>query len=202
MAFGDQMRSNLKKMMSELRNELVADMKGRDVREFITGRSAKSYGSSLVASMEESSNTNVYRTNPTRSNYVNPVAELLSPFRSEPESIAHGIYELENDITFNVLDQVVVDQETGGVTLLGHFDPRYKGRGIPYYQHLAVLLDHPRPRFTLDWTPESERAVEALLSRLDDPRKMARLASPPIPQNSKKMGQELTGNLERETIGI
>jgi len=149
---------------------------------YITGRGVRE-GDAKGEPVEPSRNLSAIGK--LEKNFSSPVrvsrksTDLLSPFRYGPESNAYGIYSLENDITFNVLDQVVVDPEIGGVTLIGHFDSRYIGRSIPYFQHLAVLLDHPRPRFSLEWTTASKTAVDALLKRLDDPHEMARLASGP-----------------------
>ncbi|MGD8240582.1 MAG: hypothetical protein PVH68_18650 [Armatimonadota bacterium] len=77
------------------------------------------------------------------------------------------LYELEQEITFNVLDYVVLGPEDGQITLIGHRDSRFAGPRIPYLQHLATLLEYPRPEFSLEWTPESERRVDQLLRRMD-----------------------------------
>lgn len=68
---------------------------------------------------------------------------------------------------FNVLDKVYQDQKTGQVTLFGHVDNRYDGPPIPYLLHLGVLVANPRPEFTLDWTPDTQRSLAAFLRRLD-----------------------------------
>lgn len=103
-----------------------------------------------------------------------PLAGCQQAFGSEIETtpqrelaFSGGIYELEKRITFNVLDLVALDPETGQITLVGHRDPNYEGPSIPYLQHLAVLLEYPDPQFSLNWTPESEARVDALFSRLD-----------------------------------
>ncbi len=85
------------------------------------------------------------------------------------QSGATGLYRLEEDITFNVLDRAEFNPESGLLTLAGHLDTRYATGRIPYLQHLAELIDHPRPEFSLNWTPQSEREVDAFLARLDDP---------------------------------
>jgi hypothetical protein len=76
-----------------------------------------------------------------------------------------SIYRLEEELDFNVLDGAYFDAASGQVTLYGHQDARYEGPQIPYLQHLAALLENPRPEITLEWTPESERRVNAFLER-------------------------------------
>lgn len=78
-----------------------------------------------------------------------------------------GIYDLEEDIDFNCLTGAAFDPATGAVTLVGTRDARFHGPAIPYLRHLATLLEHPEPKFSLRWTPESEAAVDALLARFD-----------------------------------
>ncbi len=76
-----------------------------------------------------------------------------------------GLYTIEDDYTFNVLDAVSFDKATGELTLAGHFDRRFNGPKIPYLQHLSALLGVAKPEFTLTWTPESEARVDALFAR-------------------------------------
>lgn len=91
-------------------------------------------------------------------------------------AIPTGLYELEQDITFNVLDYVVLDPDTGRITLIGHFDERYKGVRVPYLQHLAELLEHSTPEFTLTWTPESDERIEKLFRRMDSDEELRKMA--------------------------
>ena len=86
-----------------------------------------------------------------------------------------GIYALESLIPFNVLDRVVFDPKTHELTLMGHESPEYSGQPIQYFQHLATLLEYPQPRFSLEWTPDSERSVAELFRRMDSDTEMARL---------------------------
>lgn len=83
-----------------------------------------------------------------------------------------GFYAYEDELNFNALDTVAFDPTAGHLTLAGHFDPEYIGPRIPYLQHLAVLLENPEPEFSLDWTPESERAMDRFLATMDDERSM------------------------------
>lgn len=76
-----------------------------------------------------------------------------------------GVYRLEEQLDFNVLDGAWFDATRGQVTLFGYRDAKYLGPQIPYLQHLAALLENPRPEMTLDWTPDSERRVRAFLDR-------------------------------------
>lgn len=103
-----------------------------------------------------------------------------STLKREPDANPTGIYSLEKEVSFNVLDQVVVNPESSTIALLGHHDARYGGRTIPYLQHLAVLMKHPRPQFSLNWTPASERSVDGLFKKLDNPREMVRLSEGPF----------------------
>lgn len=75
-----------------------------------------------------------------------------------------GLYDLESKIAFNVLDRVYYDAASGELALIGHHDDRFKGPDIPYLQHLATLLEHPKPEFSLAWTPDSSRRVDALFA--------------------------------------
>lgn len=86
--------------------------------------------------------------------------------RSGPSS---GLYRLEEQFDFNVLDRVEFDADTGHLTLTGHLDPNYATERIPYLQHLAELLEHPNPAFSLEWTAESERKLEDMFTRMDSP---------------------------------
>ncbi len=88
-----------------------------------------------------------------------------------------GIYALEKDTTFNVLDTVVFDPGHSQITLIGHHDKRYGGRRIPYLQHLATLLENPRPQFSLNWTRQSEARVDQLFRRMDSDAEVRNMAS-------------------------
>jgi hypothetical protein len=82
-----------------------------------------------------------------------------------PGGVRGGLYEVEAKIPFNVLDSVYYDTATGNLALIGHHDDRFKGAGIPYLQHLATLLESPKPEFSLKWTPESSSRVDSLFAR-------------------------------------
>lgn len=88
---------------------------------------------------------------------------------------ASGLYALEQSITFNVLDKVVFDDETGQVTLIGHYDNGFEGPRIPYLQHLATLLESSRPKFSLEWTKDSEVRTDALFRRMDSMEEMRKV---------------------------
>src|SRR5438270_5890876 len=76
-----------------------------------------------------------------------------------------GIYLLESEYTFNVLDSVYYDAGNHQLSLIGHFDKRFSGRRIPYLQHLATLLESPNPQFSLTWTADSEKRINGLFAR-------------------------------------
>jgi hypothetical protein len=77
-----------------------------------------------------------------------------------------GVYDVESKIEFNVLDSVYFDAANGQFALIGHHDDRFKNKNpIPYLQYLATLLECPKPEFSLAWTPDSSRQVDALLAR-------------------------------------
>ncbi len=96
-------------------------------------------------------------------------SELHSPSKVRTlKRATTGVYALEQSITFNVLDQVVYDSESGQITLVGHTDYRFSGPSIPYLQHLATLLENPAPAFSLEWTPDSERRVDDFMRRMDN----------------------------------
>ena len=92
-----------------------------------------------------------------------------------PRRYGTGYYGAEQDISFNVLETVSFDPATGELSIAGRFDPKYAGPRIPYLQHLAVFLENPGPQVSLDWTPESERRVDAFFRRMDNETEMANL---------------------------
>jgi hypothetical protein len=79
---------------------------------------------------------------------------------------ASSIYDLDSQITFNVLERVEYNPKNGKIALIGHRDTAYNTSKIPYLEFLATLLDNPTPEFSLEWTPDSERRVEELHKRL------------------------------------
>ncbi len=86
-----------------------------------------------------------------------------------------GVYGVEPDLDFNVLDGVAVDASSRRLIIYGHRDDRYGGPPIPYLQHLSVLLKNPRPEFSLNWTPKSSRAVDAFIARTESPEDVKRV---------------------------
>ncbi len=72
---------------------------------------------------------------------------------------------MESKITFNVLDSAYFDAATGQLALIGHHDDSFKGADIPYLQYLATLLECTKPEFTLTWTPDSSRQIDAFFAR-------------------------------------
>src|SRR5436189_1002606 len=99
------------------------------------------------------------------------LAILVLPF----PTCAHTVYDLDNEITFNVLDQVEYDPKTGKIALIGHHDPSYGDDRAPYLQYLATLLDSPSPDFSLEWTSASEARVDELHNRLRSPAEARKL---------------------------
>jgi hypothetical protein len=75
-----------------------------------------------------------------------------------------GIYSIEKEYSFNVLDSVYYDPSKDQLSLVGHVDNRFSGKKIPYLQHLATLLESPKPEFSLAWTPDSEKRIEGLFA--------------------------------------
>src|ERR1700694_351943 len=92
-------------------------------------------------------------------------ASILSTLVAGAQEASAGLYGVEPEIPFNVLDNVYYDAKSGQLALIGHHDDRFKGPTIPYLQHLAILLENPKPEFTLTWTPDSTRRVDSLLAR-------------------------------------
>lgn len=88
---------------------------------------------------------------------------------AEASEVASGLYQLDAATDFNLLDNVIFNSATGQITLVGHRDPNFGGSPIPYLDHLAELLDHPAPEFSLNWTPESHARVEALFQNFNSP---------------------------------
>jgi hypothetical protein len=91
------------------------------------------------------------------------------------EAQSNGIYDLDDAIRFNVLDQIDYDLQTGTITLLGHNDEAYRTSNIPYVQYLATLLDSPTPEFSLAWTNDSEARVLELKRRLESDEEWRRM---------------------------
>ena len=98
---------------------------------------------------------------------VSPEAGPAAAVQSAPAT--GGIYRLDSDLDFNVLDAIAIDPATGRITLVGHKDPQFGGPQIPYLEHLAELLDHPSPEFSLNWTPDSQPRVEGLFRNFSSP---------------------------------
>jgi hypothetical protein len=87
----------------------------------------------------------------------------LYQLRPRPDLVPTGVYALETDFGFNVLDSIHYDPTHARLLLIGHHDSRFAGPRIPYLQHLAALLEIDKPEFTLEVTPESARRVESFL---------------------------------------
>lgn len=105
------------------------------------------------------------------------VASLAWATTAWAATVGESFYRLDAAIDFNVLDSARIDPATGALTLKGHRDARYGDARIPYLDHLATLLAHPDPQFTLTWTPESEARVERLFRRLDSADEVRALAA-------------------------
>jgi len=67
----------------------------------------------------------------------------------------------------NVLDGIFIDKNTGEITLVGHYDPKYKTGPLPYVQVLDEALRYPYPSFSLDPTKNTYRALEEIKSIFD-----------------------------------
>lgn len=87
----------------------------------------------------------------------------LEALRARPDVGRGGIYALDGDIAFNVLESVFYDPATGRLSLVGHYDDRFRGPWIPYLQHLAALLETEKPEFTLTLTPETRKLADAFV---------------------------------------
>ncbi len=69
--------------------------------------------------------------------------------------------------SINVLDAVFIDKNTGEITFVGHYDDRYKTGPLPYFQILDEALKYPYPSFSLDPTPNTERALKEIKNIFD-----------------------------------
>ncbi len=107
---------------------------------------------------------------PTTARGGDPTA-ALEPQDSEPG----GLYAAQEQLTFNVLDAVSLDPVSGKIGLFGHRDDAYVGNAIPWLEHLAELLDHPSPEFSLSWTPDSAQRVQAFLDKTESPEEVRRV---------------------------
>ncbi|MHB8268016.1 hypothetical protein [Bradyrhizobium sp.] len=106
-----------------------------------------------------------------------PLCLSMAPLGGCYEADAqNAAYALDNQIAFNVLDQVEYYPQTGKLILAGHYDERYDTRVVPYIQYLATLLEYPSPEFSLNWTPDSNRRVDQLRRRLDSDDEWRKLA--------------------------
>jgi hypothetical protein len=85
---------------------------------------------------------------------------LETPLHALPQ----GVYKLDREYDFNVLDAVYYDAGSRQISLVGHRDDHFKGPPIPYLEHLATLLENPSPRFTLNLTPDSYRRANAFFN--------------------------------------
>jgi hypothetical protein len=84
-------------------------------------------------------------------------AQAAKLLEMPPNAAPGGIYSLDRAYDFNVLDSVFYDAGAQQISLVGHRDEHVKGPPIPYLQHLAILLENPAPKFTLNLTSESYR---------------------------------------------
>jgi len=91
-------------------------------------------------------------------------------------ALANSVYALDDEIIFNVLDQVDYDSKTGQIALTGHLDTNYRTTGIPYLEYLATLLDNPSPEFSLEWTAESNRRVDDFRRQTGSDAELKKLA--------------------------
>jgi hypothetical protein len=115
-------------------------------------------------SMAQNNQTAPRYAEPPRSNVRHPKT-VEDELEAQGHDLPRGIYTLDNELNFNVLDSVYYDAANNQLSLVGHFDPRFQGPRIPYLEHLAVLLESPKPEFTLTWTPDSKKRVDAFLNR-------------------------------------
>lgn len=134
----------------------------RDPRD--VQRAIQDFPSALVALGGTPSSTSV-ASSATASPAPATMVRATSAWQTPVPGPVDGIYRLERQLSFNVLDGAYFDPASAEITLFGHRDTRYEGPRIPYLQHLAALLENPRPEFTLEWTPDSERRVNAFLNQ-------------------------------------
>ncbi len=104
------------------------------------------------------------------------IAPVLSAISLAAPTAAKELYTLDNQIGFNVLDQVEYDPQSGKINLVGHLDLRYETKGIPYLQYLATLLEGSSPEFSLEWTGDSERRVNNLRQQLNSDAEWKKMA--------------------------
>lgn len=100
-------------------------------------------------------------------------AKLLAP----PDAAPRGVYKVDTQYDFNVLDAVSYDASSRQISLLGHRDDRYAGAQIPYLQHLAALLENPSPKFSLNITPESQAQIDAFFKASLSPQERERVST-------------------------
>src|SRR5437764_501043 len=97
---------------------------------------------------------------------IGPLLLILSwALLTARQASAEGVYDLDHQIRFNVLDRIEYDPRSGQFALIGHEDRAYRSNRLPYLQYLATFLENPNPAFSLDWTPESYRRADDLFSR-------------------------------------
>lgn len=59
----------------------------------------------------------------------------------------------------NVLDQVVIDPQTGRIEIIGHYDKNYDTGPIPYLDLLKTALVYPEPSLNLHPTAETKKEI-------------------------------------------
>lgn len=59
----------------------------------------------------------------------------------------------------NVLDQVILDPETGEIATIGHYDPRFNTGPIPYLDLLKTAMSYPKPLFNLNNSQEVDKLL-------------------------------------------
>jgi hypothetical protein len=152
-------RSGAEYGIDRIKSYLTSGDEGKQGIEYIP---CTANGASV--STEQTHQAALQQTMPLSSNILH-AKTVESKLENPGHNLPQGIYILDNELNFNVLDSVYYDAAKDQLSLVGHFDPRFQGPRIPYLEHLAVLLESPKPEFTLTWTPDSKKRVDALLNR-------------------------------------
>jgi len=84
---------------------------------------------------------------------------VIAEGRLNPPSPPTGFYA-ESRSDFDTLDGVMLNPNKGTLLLFGHHAGSGPLRSVPYLDYLATALESSNPTFSLEWTPESRRAID------------------------------------------
>ena len=120
-------------------------------------------------------------------------SNFIIPGVPQPPSVA-VLSEIEALEQVNVLDQVIIEPQSGKLAIIGHYDARFNTGTIPYLDMLKTAMVYPKPKFNLGslngLTDAEKKSFEVFKQRLWDwPSKEFILAHPELEQERQQLIQ-------------